>query len=135
MPASRRDLNRLRNYARSPETIEADKLLRTPQWKRLKGMLIAGKFAECWLCNCSGVLAPADSLDHVIPRTERPELAFTLSNLRPVHHSECPICKCRCNSIRGMGSPERARRIIDSRKEKLGLEVRKSPPATEGREW
>jgi hypothetical protein len=66
----------------------------------------------------------ARQIDHVQPVTERPDLAYVLSNCRPAHGAPgnpCPQCsaaagrKIHCNQLRGMGSIERARRIIAER--------------------
>lgn len=37
----------------------------------------------CWLCHLPG----ADSADHVIPKSLRPDLMWDLDNLRPAHKS------------------------------------------------
>lgn len=128
------NLGRLREYKH--EKTDSDKLLSTPGWQRiLRTMLPVTDPKQCHLCLCNRFTAPSDSLDHVIPRTEKPELTFTMSNLRPVHHKACPSCGQRCNLIRGWGTIERAQRIIAERKAKAGvLEVHKTEES-EGREW
>ena len=66
----------------------------------------------------------ARQVDHVIPVTEQPGLAYAMSNCRPAHGApgnpcrECSAAAGRsihCNQLRGMGSVERARRIIAER--------------------
>src|ERR1700722_1954857 len=133
MVAKRRP--RVRDYAKSPETLESEKLLRTPQWKALNAMLLPkGHMHRCHLCDCAN--APADALDHLVPRAERPDLAFTASNLAPVHHKACPACGLFCNSLRGNLSVEAGRRKVQRRKtDTLGLEVHDETESTEGRTW
>lgn len=50
----------------------------------------------CHLCRHG----QADSADHLQPRATHPELMFTVSNGRPVHHRPCPACGRRCNISR-----------------------------------
>lgn len=50
----------------------------------------------CHLCRHDG----ADSADHIRPRSDRPDLMFTVSNGRPVHHKPCPACGRTCNITR-----------------------------------
>jgi hypothetical protein len=52
----------------------------------------------CHLCGHEG----ADSADHLLTRSSRPELAYVLSNARPAHHRPCPYCGLRCNTRRGV---------------------------------
>lgn len=77
----------------------------------------------CHICGHGG----ARQVDHLEPVTEKPELMWVLSNCRPAHgvnrgkSNPCPQCsaaagrKIHCNQLRGMGSVERARRIIAER--------------------
>ena len=85
---------------------------------------------------------------HLIPVTERPDLTWDLGNIRPIHGvpgNRCYQCSengMNCNGIMGMGSVERARRIIA---EKVAGKQGKVPPSApaappgrkipEGREW
>ncbi len=43
----------------------------------------------------------SDAVDHVIPRSLRPDLAEVEDNLVPAHHLPCPTCGQRCNRIKG----------------------------------
>lgn len=77
----------------------------------------------CWICGHPG----ATQADHVIPVTERPELARELSNLRAAHGwpHPCPVCSAAamarggkpvcCNELKQSGTVERARRKIAER--------------------
>lgn len=102
-------------------------------WNRLRDACIEYHHGICHLCDHP----MARQADHVIPFTERPDLAMSSSNLRPAHGSAgsqknpcpTPTCGLNCNNIRGMGSIERARRIIASR-QKDAPEV-----IEDGREW
>lgn len=59
-------------------------------WRRLRAQVLAASNV-CHLCGRPG----ADTVDHVIPRSRRPDLAHDLTNLRPAHRS--------CNSRKGAG--------------------------------
>ncbi len=75
----------------------------------------------------SGHRRAGRQVDHLQPVTEHPELMWVLSNCRPAHGANrgvsnpCPQCSAaagrsiHCNQLRGMGSVERARRIIAER--------------------
>lgn len=71
----------------------------------------------CWICKHGG----ARQGDHVIPVTDRPDLMFDFSNVRPAHGAPgnpCPQCsaacgrKVHCNQVRSGFTVERARRLI-----------------------
>lgn len=57
-------------------------------WQRIRAQVL-GASTICHLCGRDG----ADTVDHVIPRSLRPDLAHDLANLRPAHRS--------CNSSKG----------------------------------
>jgi hypothetical protein len=77
----------------------------------------------CHICLHSG----AKSADHVIPVTERPDLALDTSNMKAAHGypHPCPECSSAaikrggknvyCNETRQAMSIARARRIIEER--------------------
>ena len=105
--------------------------------------MIASYGGLCWICGHGG----GRQADHVIPVTERPDLAWDASNIRPAHGAPgnpCLVCsaaagrKTYCNQIRSGLSVERARRIIaeltrpgqDARPE-----PRPKPDPGAGREW
>lgn len=92
-------------------------------YRRIAAWVVRRDGGTCWICGHKGAGVP----DHVIPVTERPDLALTAGNMRaahgylkgdPVRHGACPQCSDAagkpvwCNEIRSMGSVERARRII-----------------------
>ena len=52
----------------------------------------------CALCGHDG----ADTVDHIIARDVRPDLAEDPDNLQPAHGVEgCPTCGARCNGDKG----------------------------------
>jgi 5-methylcytosine-specific restriction endonuclease McrA len=57
-------------------------------WRRLRAEVLASSDV-CWLCGLPG----ANTVDHVLPLSQFPELAHDRSNLAPAHH--------RCNSSKG----------------------------------
>jgi 5-methylcytosine-specific restriction endonuclease McrA len=57
-------------------------------WQRIRAQVLAASNV-CHLCGHPG----ADTVDHVIPLSRRPDLAHDLANLRPAHR--------RCNSAKG----------------------------------
>lgn len=71
---------------------------RAPGKARLWREVIANHGDHCWLCGGPG----ADTLDHLLPKRDYPELMFALENLRPAHRS--------CNSRRGAKPVGRAPR-------------------------
>ena len=90
------------------------------RWEAFARSVIDGYGGVCHICEHGG----ARQIDHVEPVTERPELTYVLSNCRPAHGAPgnpCPQCSAaagrsiHCNQLRGMGSVERARRIIAER--------------------
>lgn len=113
-------------------------------WDMLRARVLGAYGTVCWICEHGG----ARQVDHVEPVTERPDLAFALSNMRPAHGSRnpCPVCseaagrKVCCNQLKAGMSIERARRLIE---ERTGLRIgeplpRKEPErarADPGREW
>ena len=58
------------------------------RWKQLRRQILASSDV-CWLCGKPG----ADTVDHVLPLSQFPELAHDIGNLRPAHKS--------CNSSKG----------------------------------
>jgi hypothetical protein len=94
---------------------------------------------KCHICLHFG----AKSADHLVPVTENPARALDMANLRAVHGypAACPECSAAaarsggklvyCNEIRGMGSIDRARRIIG---ERTGLSLSGGEAARESAE-
>lgn len=91
-------------------------------WEDIRKRVYADWGPWCWICGCPTVPG-CTFVDHVEPVAERPDLAWSQSNLRPVHHSNrrkgnCPVCSVQarravnCNGLRQSGSVGRARRKI-----------------------
>lgn len=56
---------------------------------KYRAAVFAEKGTICHLCGREG----ADTVDHIVPRSVRPDLSFVVSNGRPAHKT--------CNSSRG----------------------------------
>lgn len=65
------------------------------KWLRTRAEWFKDNPAEFYVCYlCGDTLKPRETtLDHVIPRSRRPDLRYDFSNLRP--------CCFRCNSKKG----------------------------------
>lgn len=99
-------------------------------WRRMVAQVVSRDLGVCHICGHPG----AKSADHLIPVTERPDLARVPANLKAAHAYPrgCPVCSAAasvkagkvviiyCNEIRGAFSIERARRVIG---EKTGKEI------------
>ena len=64
------------------------------RWRKVRQIFL-GRNPLCSECEARGLTIAASDVDHVIPRRERPDLAFTESNLRA-------LCKA-CHSRKTMG--------------------------------
>lgn len=62
---------------------------RSPMRSRVRREVFARFGDVCWLCGRPG----ADSVDHLLPKSQYPQLMFVVDNMRPAHR--------RCNSKRG----------------------------------
>jgi hypothetical protein len=92
-------------------------------WHRIVTFVTGRDHGICHICGHAG----AKIADHVIPVTERPDLALDAANLKAAHgyarggSGECETCSAAagkpvyCNEIRGAMSVERARRVIETR--------------------
>jgi 5-methylcytosine-specific restriction endonuclease McrA len=81
-----------------------------PAWRghkekraQIKTQLLATYGNRCWLCG-KPIPPHQFTIDHVIPRSQAPELTWVLDNLRPAHS--------KCNKIRGTRTPAQARALI-----------------------
>jgi hypothetical protein len=91
--------------------------------KRLSNHVTGRDMGVCWICGHLG----ATSADHLIPVTERPDLALATANMKAAHGwpHPCETCSAAavarggkpvfCNEVRGAMSVERARRVIEMR--------------------
>ena len=107
------------------------------RWRIFKQLVTRTYGDTCMVCGHGG----ARQAGHVIPITERPDLTFSLANIRPVHGvpgNRCYQCSkngINCNGIMGMGTVERARRIIAEKVAgKQGKDRPPAPAAPPGRE-
>jgi hypothetical protein len=110
-------------------------------YRRIVKAVISRDFGVCHICGHPG----ANSADHLVPVTERPDLALNAANLKAAHGSPrpCPTCSAAavarggkpvyCNEVKQGWSTERARRLIEQRTG-LALVRDKSQPGGE-REW
>ena len=103
------------------------------RWSQFARLVFATYGNNCIVCGHGG----ARTVDHLESRTEHPELAWTLSNCRPIHSApfnRCPVCGMNCNGLKGGYSLERARRVWE---ERTGAKLPEPPkPKQEpGREW
>lgn len=86
-------------------------------WRALIIETLRRKGDTCIVCGHGG----STSADHEVPVTEAPEREHDISNLNPCHAwpKACTVCSHHagrpiyCNSIKGMGSLERAKRKIE----------------------
>lgn len=84
-------------------------------WRRLKDQVVQEE-PQCWL-RLPGCTGASTTADHVIPRSQRPDLTMVRSNLRGACH--------KCNTTRGnktgraldeakrKGQPPRALKFFD----------------------
>jgi hypothetical protein len=102
---------------------------------------VSRDFGVCAICGHTG----ANSADHKISVTERPDLSLAAANLQAAHGfpGGCPTCSAAavarggkpvyCNEIKQALSIERARRIIEQR---TGLTLVKTEGQPGGeRDW
>lgn len=75
------------------------------RWRRICAIVLATSDL-CGICGHSG----SGDVDHIIPRSERPDLAEDLDNLQPAHgvNSRCYVCSPKegrnCNGEKGATS-------------------------------
>jgi hypothetical protein len=111
-------------------------------WRRVVKAVVSRDHGLCAICNHPG----AESADHVIPVTERPDLALNTANLQATHSKPCPICTeaalangwdkpIRCNYIKNSGSIDRARRLIEERTGLKLTDTQEATPDQDGRPW
>jgi hypothetical protein len=95
-------------------------------------MVFATYGTTCWICSHGG----ARTVDHVLPVTERPDLALVLTNCRPAHggRNRCAQCGQCCNQLKAGMSVDRARRIIAERAPAAAPRQAEIPADT-GRDW
>lgn len=70
------------------------------RWREVRKLVYATYPPVCWICDhpIPGGLAGGGEVDHIIAACERPDLIFSIENLRPIHggRSRCPECGHRC---------------------------------------
>jgi len=71
-----------------------DGFYRTPAWRTCRAGFLAsedGRHLTCCECAKTGRITPTVDVDHIIPRHDRPDLAFDFANLQGLckrHHSQ-----------------------------------------------
>jgi hypothetical protein len=119
------------------------------KWDRFAKAVVDRYAGYCHICGHGG----ARTADHLDPDTEHPDQPWKLERFRAAHGAPgnpCPVCSrlagqnIYCNNVRGMGSVERARRIIaekiaanQGRRSPLNAEKPGAPARGQdtGREW
>lgn len=133
-------LDNLRKHDRTPESEAEQSLYKSARWKLVRDQVIRRDAGLCAYCLAGG----ANSADHVLSRSERPDLDFyDRANLVACHAwpKASPLSPAGqpifCNAVKGAMSAERAQRLIA---ERIGSYV--PPPddepevkLVEGREW
>ncbi len=72
---------------------EAERFYASPEWSALRQLVVAEEGSECKDCGRAIKKQSNITVDHILPRSKHPELAFTRSNLQVL---------CRgCNSRKG----------------------------------
>lgn len=103
-----------RSPRREPDGVAPTKGTR---WERFARYAVGYYGGTCHICGHGG----ARQADHLESVADRPDLAWSLPNIRPAHGAPgnpCPSCtaecgrKVHCNQLRGGYSVTRARRII-----------------------
>jgi 5-methylcytosine-specific restriction endonuclease McrA len=124
-----------RGQRREPDGVPPTKGSR---WDRFARYAVAYYGGVCHLCDHGG----AKQADHLKSVADHPELAWTLTNIRPAHGApgnRCPVCHQNCNQLRGPMSVERARRVIAERaaagQGAPAAQPRPKPEPGAGREW
>lgn len=72
-----------RHRARDPVLAMAARIRRSTRWRKVRAQVLA-KEPTCRLCRLVGLDQAAVEVDHVVGLAERPDLAFTRSNLQPL---------------------------------------------------
>jgi hypothetical protein len=110
---------------------EYKKLYKTHQWTRKTvPYVVEHAYGICYICGHGG----ANSADHEPPVGERADpigTFFDLDKLYAIHAwpKRCPVCNCFCQSIKSMGSVERAKRRVAE------IAGSTEPPEPEGRDF
>lgn len=79
-----------RTRRQDAEQAEVDRLRSTTQWRRVRAMVLKAE-PLCRDCAARGLTTPGAQVDHIAPLTDRPDLAYDLTNLQPL----CAPCHNR----------------------------------------
>jgi 5-methylcytosine-specific restriction protein A len=78
-------------FAGTTKNRSGDPFYSSKRWRRLRAAkLMANPLCECEACKANGSVTPADTVDHIEPRCERPYLEWDWSNLQSMstsHHN------------------------------------------------
>lgn len=69
------------------------------RWQAMRLRVFAIYGRECHLCGHGG----SNQIDHLVPVSVDPALAWSLENLKPVHGvpgNRCPVCGLACNQVK-----------------------------------
>lgn len=78
---------------------ERDQFYRSKAWRRVRGIALHRKGARCEHCGKTAAETERIDVDHVLPRSEHPQLALWVSNLQ-VLCQECHEAKTYRDALR-----------------------------------
>ncbi|WP_078428774.1 HNH endonuclease [Alkalihalobacterium alkalinitrilicum] len=86
---------------------KADQFYHSTPWRKIRILALERDQHRCLPCWRKGVLTIANTVHHIKPRKEYPELELTLSNLESI----CPACHNKEHPDRGKQRKKKKHRI------------------------